>query len=38
MNINEKVKNCGKMMKTFSDAFSYTISDSPGRGGGGGGR
>ena len=27
MNINEKVKNCGKMMKTFSDAFtcSYTI-------------
>ena len=27
MNINEKVKNYGKMMKTFSDAFTcyYTI-------------
>ena len=28
MNISEKLKKCGKVMKTFSDAFSYTIGDS----------
>ena len=27
MNIYENVKNCGQVMKTFSDAFGYTIGD-----------
>ena len=25
MNINEKVKNCGKMMKRFSDTFACIL-------------